>query len=306
MKKMISLILALCMVFALCACGSKSNASNTNLSAAYDKIMASLDYDDSGLPVLKVATSPDFAPMEFTDLDKEGDQIVGFDIILAKYLGKELNVKIEICPMSFDACMAAVQTGTVDMAMSGFSWTEDRAENFLITDWYKAGENESEQAVITLAGKGEALAEPSDFSGLKVGAQGGSLQKQLTEETLVPEGAECVLYENLNDAVTALLTGKIDAISVAVGNGDAFISANDGKIEFTSFQYDVPEKYKNNVILINKNNQELFDLVNPVLINAKADGCKMYDEWYDACKVYAGISSLDELGYDDDGNKITG
>jgi hypothetical protein len=38
---------------------------------------------------------------------------------------------------------------------------------------------------------------------------------------------------------------------------------------------------------------------------AKALENDYYSGWYDACKVYAGVSTLDELGFDDEGNKIT-
>ena len=54
--------------------------------------------------------SPDFPPMEFVDTAKKGqDQYVGFDVILANYLAKELGMNVEIKPMSFDACLIAVQ-----------------------------------------------------------------------------------------------------------------------------------------------------------------------------------------------------
>ena len=79
--------------------------------------------------VLTVATSPDFAPMEFCDVSKTGqDQYVGFDIMLANYIADELGMELEILPMSFDAAPAAVTSGKAMLAISGFSWTEERAE----------------------------------------------------------------------------------------------------------------------------------------------------------------------------------
>ena len=73
---------------------------------------------------LTVAMSPDFAPMEFVDTSKTGqEQYVGFDVTLANFLADELGMELEIKPMSFDACMTAVQLGSVDMAISGFSPT---------------------------------------------------------------------------------------------------------------------------------------------------------------------------------------
>ena len=45
--------------------------------------------------VLTVALSPDFAPMEFVDTSKTGqDQYVGFDVFLAKFLAEELELKL--------------------------------------------------------------------------------------------------------------------------------------------------------------------------------------------------------------------
>lgn len=300
MKKILCAALAL--IIACCSLTGCAGNSEAAKAKAYNKALAALEYDDTDLPVLKVATSPDFAPMEFVDLARSGDEkYVGFDILLATYIAKELGMKLEIVPMSFDACLVAAQTASVDLAMSGFSWTPARAENFLISDWYVAGENETEQVVITTADKAGKLTKADDFKGLKVGAQGSSLQEVLTKEQL--PGCEIVLYENLNDAVMSLMTGKIDALSVAKGNGDAFISANEGKIDFSGFDFEVDELYKNNVILLNKNNTELLNKVNAILAKAKA--ADLYTGWYEACQMLAKIKSADDLGYDDEGNKIT-
>jgi polar amino acid transport system substrate-binding protein len=248
--------------------------------------------------------SPDFAPMEFVDLAKKGnDQYVGFDVILAKYLAKELNMKLVIDPMSFDACMAAVSTGQADLAISGFSWTAARAETFLISDYYVAGENESDQILISLADdKANFAADKADFTGLKIGAQGGSLQELLVKEQLVTKGAAIELYKDLNTAVEALKSGEIDALAVAKGNGEAFAASSDNVV-LTDYYFEVEEKYKNNVILLNKNDADLLAAVNAVLDKAmKAD---LYDTWYEACQIYAEVKTADQLGYDDEGNKIT-
>ncbi len=304
MKKIISLILvsvlALGAVFAL---GSCDNPGEEDLAKAYDKIVADLEFDDTGLPTLTVAMSPDFAPMEFVDLAKNGDdKYVGFDVILAKYIAKELNMKLEISPMSFDACMAAVSSGSADLAISGFSWTAARAETFLISDYYVAGENESDQMLISLSSnKADFAADKADFTGLKIGAQGGSLQELLVNEQLVTKGAAIELYQDLNTAAEALKSGEIDALAVAKGNGEAFASSDDS-IALTDYYFEVDEKYKNNVILINKEDTELLADVNAVL--AKAMAADVYDTWYEACQIYSGIKTIDELGYDENGNKI--
>ena len=46
--------------------------------------------------VFTIATSPDFAPSEFVDSSKTGqDQYVGFDMTLARYLAEELGVELD-------------------------------------------------------------------------------------------------------------------------------------------------------------------------------------------------------------------
>ena len=301
MKKIISLILAAallcCAVFALGSCQTE------NHSAAYDKALAAIDYDPSQYTeTLTVAMSPDFAPMEFVDLAKDGDaKYVGFDVLLATYIAKELGKKLVISPMSFDACTAALDTDKADLAISGFSWTAERAEFYAISDWYEAGENESDQVLIAKAGT--TINSTTDFTGMIVGAQGASLQKILVEEQLVTKGAEMKLYESLNDAFAALETGKINALAVAKGNGEAFAASSDGAIALTDFYFEVDELYKNNVILLNKADTALLASVNAALAKAKAAG--LYDTWYEACQIYAEVKTIDELGYDDEGNKIT-
>ncbi len=310
-KKSLVLLLSLAMIFTLVlsACGgggeeaAPEEASGDSAAAAYDKILEGLNSEavDTDEEIV-VAMSPDFAPMEFVDLSRTGDdQYVGYDVLLAKYIANHLGKKLVIKPMSFDAVMTAVQTGNADMGISGFSWTAERAENYFITDWYEAGENETEQVVITTAENEGKLTDAASFEGLKVGAQGGSLQELLVKEQL--PGAECVLMTDLNDLATALLTGKIDALAVAQGNGESFISANDGKLAQSGFQFEIDEKYKNNVVLINKDNAELGEQVNAIIAQQKADD--VADAWYEASQMLGNIKTIDELGYDDQGNKIT-
>ena len=310
-KKSLVLLLSLAMIFTLVlsACGgggeeaAPEEAGGDSAAAAYDKILEGLNSEavDTDEEIV-VAMSPDFAPMEFVDLSRTGDdQYVGYDVLLAKYIANHLGKKLVIKPMSFDAVMTAVQTGNADMGISGFSWTGERAENYFITDWYEAGENETEQVVITTAENEGKLTDAASFEGLKVGAQGGSLQELLVKEQL--PGAECVLMTDLNDLATALLTGKIDALAVAQGNGESFISANDGKLAQSGFQFEIDEKYKNNVVLINKDNAELGEQVNAIIAQQKADD--VADAWYEASQMLGNIKTIDELGYDDQGNKIT-
>ena len=99
--------------------------------------------------VFTIATSPDFAPSEFVDSSKTGqDQYVGFDMTLARYLAEELGVELDIQAMSFDACQTAVSMGAVDAAISGFAPSDDRKENYELSIPYRASINEIDQTLL--------------------------------------------------------------------------------------------------------------------------------------------------------------
>ena len=283
MKKIIAIVLsALMLMSMLSGCGGSAPA------------------DDNGLKTvtpgkLTIAISPDFAPMEFVDPTQSGqDQYVGFDVTLSKYIAEQLGLELVIMPMSFDACQTAVYAGTVDMSVSGFSWTEERAANYNVSNYYHAGDNEDEQVLITLASNGDKFATIEGLAGAKIGAQNASLQQSLAEEQL-PDN-ELVLFTDLGTAVLQLKNGDFDCIAVAKGNGDAIIAANP-EVAMSGFNFVVDEKYTGNVILLQKGNDALTEKVNECLDSSK----DMWDGWYEEAKSISGI----DQSYDDEGNAIT-
>lgn len=276
MKKLISAVLVLAMLFAFAGCnGSKKET-------------------------LKVATSPDFAPMEFVDSSKKGqDSYVGFDITLAKYIADAMGKEVEIVPMSFDACKVAVEVGTVDMAISGFSWTEDRAKNYNMSDYYYAGDNETEQTIVTAKENEGKFTSAADFSGKKVAAQTGSLQLDLCKEQL-PADCEIVEIGDLNTAFLQLKNGDFDAIAVAVGQAKVFISNNEDSVALAGFDFEVDPKSVGNVVLMQKGADELTAKVNEILAKAYSEG--LYEQWYNEALALSGVETAQEISYDDNGS----
>lgn len=251
---------------------------------------------------LTVATSPDFAPMEFVDASKTGqEQYVGFDVTLAKYLAKEMGLELQIMPMDFDTCQIAVSMGQVDMAISGFSWLPQRAENYNLSDTYHAGDNEDGQTTICMASAGDKYKDAPNVEGLKVGVQGASLQEFFAKEQL--PNAEIVVFQNLTTGTMQLRNGDFDIMACADGNADAIIAANPD-MALTGFDFVVDEAYTDNLILMQKGNDSLTETVNGILAQAKAEG--LYGGWYDEAKALAGIASAAEVSYDENGNPVEG
>ena len=295
MKKLFTLTLAVLMVLGLFA-GCKpadpvDNATNYTTTGKYkDSKITTLTEGK-----LTVAISPDFAPMEFVDPTKTGqDMYVGFDVILAQFIADELGLELVITPMSFDACQTAVYTGAVDMSISGYSWTEDRAEKYNMSDYYYAGENENEQVLITLKENADKYATAESLKGVKIGAQNASLQQSLVEAQLPDSTLE--LFTDIGTAVLQLKNGDFTCMAVADGNADAIIASNPESVK-SGFVFYVDPKETGNVILLQTGADDLTALVNQIL----ADSEQYWEAWYATASAISGI----DQSYDDDGNAIT-
>ena len=293
LTKIVSLAMAAVMMLALCACGSTASTSSDSSaqSAAPANALEQIKADG----VLSVALSPDFAPMEFVDSSKSGqEQYVGFDVTLAKYIADTIGVSLQIEPMSFDACQTAVYTASVPMSISGYSWTEERAENYELSDYYYAGDNETQQVILIKPDNADKYTTAEDFSGVDVGAQNASLQMQLLTSQL-PD-ANPVTIGDLGTGVLELQSGSIEALAVAQGNAEAIIASNPDLV-VCAWQFDVAAEYEANVIMITKGETELLEVVNEALAKAYADG--LYGTWYDEAKALSLEASATEVTVED-------
>lgn len=307
--KIIALLMAVMMMALLCACGNQDNGAAKNNSednqnnseanqsgqqAEEPKTPANALEQIKADGVLTVALSPDFTPMEFVDSSKEGqEQYVGFDVSLANFIAQELGVSLEIQAMNFDACQTAVYTGSVPMAISGFSWTEERAENYEMSDYYYAGENETEQVLLIRKDDAETYTKAEDFAGKDVGAQISSLQMQLVQDQLAD--ANPITIGTIDTGVLELKSGNIEALAVATGNGE-MICQNNPDLMVCAWKFDVKAEYEANVIIMQKGETELLEAVNAAL--AKAYEAGYYGEWYEAAVELGKSAAATEVTID--------
>lgn len=259
MKKLFCAALAAAMLMAtMSGCGSSQNR--------LEKIK------ESGKLVL--ATSPDFAPLEFEDLSSGEAQYVGSDIELAKYIAEKLGVELEISAMDFSAVQAAIPSGQADIAISGFARTEERAQNMELSTPFNITEDGG-QTVLVAKGQGANYTAAEDFSGLQIGAQNGSLQYNLVSSQL-PEDVEIVPVGSLNDGVLMLETGKIDALASDLSNAELLLESHDG-IETTDFMFEYSSE--GNVAAVKKGETELIEAVNEIIEEVNELG--LYEQWKD-------------------------
>ena len=286
--KVLSLALAALMLFALCACGAAETPAAgpvsdapTEASAASNGVLDEIKASGE----LHITLSPDFAPMEFIDSSKDGqEQYVGLDVFLAKYIADYIGVKLVIEPMSFDACQTAVYTASVPMSVSGYVWTEERAESYEISDYYYDGDNKIEPVILIRTADAEKYTSSEDFNGVDIGAQNASLQMQLVTSQL-PD-ANPVAVGDVGTGVLELQNGSIEALAVAKGNAEIIMDANPDLV-LCPWEFTITEETEAFVILITKGETALLNVVNEALAKAYSEG--MYGAWHDEAVALAKV-----------------
>ncbi|SDH39338.1 amino acid ABC transporter substrate-binding protein [Propionivibrio dicarboxylicus] len=163
-----------------------------------------------------------FPPMGFRD-DK--NEIVGFDIDLAKEVAKRLGMQVSFKPIDWSAKEAELNGKRIDVLWNGLTITEERKANILFTTPYL----ENHQ-IIVVTDKSPIKAK-AELAGKIVGVQDGSsavdaIQKDEKAAKSIKE------LKKFSDNVTALMdlsTGRLDAIVVDEVVGRYYIAKKPGE-----------------------------------------------------------------------------
>ena len=235
-----------------------------------------------------VGVSPDFAPMEFKDVTKTGDdQYVGSDMAMARYIAEKMGLELEIKAMEFSAIQQAVNSGTIDCGISGFAYTAERAENYATSDLYNITEEDEGHTLLVKKGEGANYDEAADFSGKKVLAQNASLQQSLVMEQL-PADIKFQPVTTVTDGVLMIINNKADTLAVSWDNGEMLIAAYP-EIEMVNWKFDHSDD--GNIILMKKGEDELVEAINEVLAEINESG--IYDVWTEEAQALAESLGID-------------
>ncbi len=82
--------------------------------------------------VLRMGTNAAFPPFEYVD----SVEPVGFDITISQMIAHDAGRKLVVADMSFDALIAALQSGSVDFVAAGMTATEERKQNVDFSEPY--------------------------------------------------------------------------------------------------------------------------------------------------------------------------
>ncbi|TCO74587.1 transporter substrate-binding domain-containing protein [Marinisporobacter balticus] len=244
-KKIVAVLLMLCMVFAFSGCAKEESSADAPVTKI-DEIKK------AGKLVL--GTAADYPPYEFhKEIDGE-DTIVGFDIEIAKEIAKDLGVELEVKDMKFDGLLAALVADKIDIIVAGMVPTEERAKSVDFSKQYYT----AEQSILIRAEDKDKFKTKEDFKGAKVGAQKSTIQEDIANSI---EGAEVKLISKITDLVLDLTNDKVDAIVLVNPVASAYAKSNpDLYVPEISFGTE-----EGIATAVNKGNEELVEAINNTL-----------------------------------------
>ncbi|MBS0468830.1 MAG: amino acid ABC transporter substrate-binding protein [Proteobacteria bacterium] len=218
-----------------------------------------------------VGLDDNFPPMGFRD---EKNELVGFDIDMAREAAKRLGLTVEFKPIDWSAKEAELSGKRVDALWNGLTITEERKQNIAFTAPYM----ENHQIIVVPASS--AISSKADLAGKVVGAQeGSSAVDAIKKEDAVFKSFKD--FKTFGDNVTALMdltTGRLDAVVVDEVVGRYYVAKKPDQYKVLDDNFGT-EEYG---VGVRKDDTELLDKLNKALGGMKADGtaAKISEQWF--------------------------
>jgi len=267
-KRIAGIVLASAMLFAV-GCGSNDSSSKSASDSSVSTEDKSLQkVMDAGKLVLGL--DPTFKPMGYTD---DNDEIVGFDIDLAKEVTKRMGIELETYSVNWDTKEQDLDAGTIDVIWNGLSVSDERKKVMLMSDAYMKNE-----MVFVVNGSSDIKSQ-ADLAGKNVAVQNGSTaQEILNASEVVANGANVMELATNVEALQQLELNMVDAVFLdsVVANYEVSTSGKDYVVLPEGLE---PEEY---AIGFRLGDQALCNKIMEVLREMKADGtvAEISTKWF--------------------------
>ena len=146
----------------------------------------------------------DWAPWSFVD---ENDQLMGFEVEVARAIAAKLGVEAEIIPGEWDGLFAGMDAGRYDIVVNGVEVTPERTEKYDFADPYAYI-----RTALIVRGDNETIKTFEDLKGKKTANSIASTYMNLAEDY----GATCYGVDTLDETLTMVLQGRVDATLNAI------------------------------------------------------------------------------------------
>jgi polar amino acid transport system substrate-binding protein len=217
-----------------------------------------------------VGLDDNFPPMGFRD---EKNNLVGFDIDLAREAAKRLGAEVEFKPIDWNAKEAELGGKRVDALWNGLTITEKRKEQIAFTAPYL----ENRQIVIVVASS--PIKTKADLAGKVVGLQEGSSAVEAVEKDAVAKSIKTL--KKFGDNVAALMdlsTGRLDALVVDEVVGRYYIAKKPNEYAVLDEHFGT-EEYG---VGVRKDDTELLGKLQKAMDEMKKDGsaARISTQWF--------------------------
>lgn len=168
---------------------------------------------------LIMGCSADYPPFEF----RKNGELVGVEVDIAKAVSQRLGYELEIQDMHFNSLIAALNSGTIDFAMSAMTVTEERKKHVDFSENYYV----PKFSVLYRKGS-EPISEVGQLAGKRVGVQLGTTMEMFVKgkaKELVDMSIKS-LSKN-GELIQELKTDRLDAIVIEASQTEHFVKANE-------------------------------------------------------------------------------
>lgn len=257
-KKIGILLLVVSMLFVFGAC-SKTEAP-VETPAGNEESGKLAEIKKAGKIVL--GTSADYPPFEFHKIIDGKDEIVGFDIEIAKIIADKIGVELEILDMKFEGLLPAIVTDDIDFIVAGMSADEERSKTVDFSQVYYEGSH----TMIVRAEDKDLYKGPEDLAGKPVGAQKTTLQEEVVLNQFTE--SQYVGLSKITDLVLELQNKKVDAVVLAEPVAKAYVKQNPN-LHLAEVDLGKEDGVS---VAVNKGNEDLLEVINEVIEEIVNDG----------------------------------
>ena len=258
----ISLVMGALLLFTACGNSATSGDAASGDADKNQEVLTKVDeIKKAGKIVL--GTSADYPPYEFHKAVDGKDEIVGFDIEIAKEIAKDLGVELEIKDMDFDGLLMALNAGKVDFVMAGMTPDAERQKVVDFSEiYYKAV-----HGVVIKAENKDTFKTVEDLAGKKVGAQKGAIQEDIAVDEI--ENVQLKSLGKIPDLILEVKNNKIDAVVMEKPVADSYVD-NNQDLMLMDVTFDDGEGGSS--VAVKKGSTDLVDEINKTLERLMNDG----------------------------------
>ncbi len=220
---------------------------------------------------VRIGTEGAYAPWNF--LDDNGD-LAGYEIELGNEMCKRAGVSCEFVVNEWDSIIPNLIAGNYDIIMAGMSVTDERKETINFSAEYYPPDPSK-----YVGAKGLEV-DFDNLKGLKIGAQGATIQAAYVESNLA-DGNTILTYETPDQSVADLMAGNIDLLLADNSFLAPVVDGSSGAISFVGPDVSIGGGV---AMGMRKEDTDLAAKMNAALESMKADGTvdKLIMEFFEA------------------------